>query len=154
MAESKKRAAAEQPADKALAPKRPTSRPRTTSRKPAIFHTRSLATTEARKALPQLVNKMSAKTKASADLMQDAIDIGPHRKGGAVLLPGVDLAAHATEVAELRVRVQQLEEDLEDAGMALFLQERLAITSGQRLTTEQFLTGIGMEGHIEQIQER
>jgi hypothetical protein len=97
---------------------------------------------------------MSAKHKASTDLMEDAIDIGPHRKGGAVLLPSIDLAAHATEVAELRARVEQLEEDLEDAGMALFLQERLAITSGQRLTTEQFLTGIGMEGHIEKLRER
>jgi hypothetical protein len=38
--------------------------------------------------------------------------------------------------------------------MALFLQERLATTSGQRLTTEQFLAGIGMEGHIEQLRGR
>jgi hypothetical protein len=127
-------------------------RPAATQR--AGSRTRSLATTEARKALPQLVNKMSAKHKASADLMEDAIDIGPHRKGGAVLLPSVDLAAHATEVADLRARVEQLEEDLEDAGMALFLQERLATTSGQRLTTEQFLAGIGMEGHIEQLRGR
>lgn len=135
--------------------KRPAvSRPRTTSRKTAVFKTKSLGTTEARKALPQLVSKMSAKRKASVDLMQDAVDIGPHRKGGAVLLPGVDLAAHATEVAELRARVEQLEEDLEDAGMALFLQERLGATSGQRLTTEEFLTGIGMEGHIEQLPRR
>jgi hypothetical protein len=150
MAETKKRPGAKQPADNASVPTRPVSRAQTT----AVFQRKSLATTEARKALPQLVNKMSAKSKPSADLMQDAIDIGPHRKGGAVLLPGVDLAAHATEVAELRARVEQLEEDLEDAGMALFLQERLATTSGRRLTTQQFLTGIGMEGHIEQLPER
>jgi hypothetical protein len=68
--------------------------------------------------------------------MEDAIEIGSHRKGGPVLLPGVDLAAHTAEVHELRARVEQLEEDLEDAGMALLLQERLATTSGQRLTTE------------------
>jgi hypothetical protein len=104
--------------------------------------------------LPQLVNAMGAKRTASVDLMQDAVAIGPHRKGGAVLLPGIDLAAHATEVAELRARVEQLEEDLEDAGMALFLQERLASTSGQRLSVEQFLTEIGMEGHVEQLPER
>ncbi len=153
MAETTKRAAAKQPANEASASKHSVSRPRPTSRKLAGFQTKSLATTEARKALPQLVNEMSAKNEASADLMQDAIDIGPHRKGGAVLLPGVDLAAHVTEVAELRARVEQLEEDLEDAGMALFLQERLATTTGQWLTTEQFLTGIGMEGHIEQLPE-
>ena len=149
-AETKKGSAATQPANTPSARKRPVAR----SRKPASFQARSLATTEARKALPQLVNTMSAKDKASADLMQDAIVIGAYRKGGAVLLPSVDLAAHATEVAELRDRVEQLEEDLEDAGMALFLQERLATTSGERLTTEQFLTGIGMEEHVEQLRER
>jgi hypothetical protein len=73
---------------------------------------------------------------------------GRHRdrtasKGWAGPPAGVDLAAHTAEVHELRARVEQLEEDLEDAGMALLLQERLATTSGQRLTTEQFLTGIG-----------
>jgi len=94
---------------------------------------------------------MSAKAKASADLLEDAVEIGPHRKGGAVLLPGIDVAAHAAAVFELRARVERLEEDLEDAGMALLLQERLATTPGPRLTIEQFLTGIGMEGHIEQL---
>ncbi len=115
---------------------------------------KSMATTEARKALPQLVKQMSAKDRPSADLMHDAVDIGPHRKGGAVLLPEVDVAAHAAEVAELRARVEQMEEDLEDAGMALFLQERLATTSGQRLTAAQFLSGIGMEGHVERLPRR
>jgi hypothetical protein len=33
------------------------------------------------------------------------------------------------------------------------LQERLATTSGQRLSTEHFLTGIGMEGHIDQLRK-
>ena len=149
-AETRKGSAATQPATKPPARKHLVSR----SREPAILHARSLATTEARKALPQLVNTMSAKDKASADLMQDAIVIGAYRKGGAVLLPSIDLAAHTTEVAELRARVEQLEEDLEDAGIALFLQERLATTSGERLTTEQFLTGIGMEGHAERLRER
>jgi hypothetical protein len=127
----------------------PAARSRTASRRPAISPTRSLATTEARKTLAQLVNTMSAKRKASADLLEDAVEIGRHRKGGAVLLPGVDLAALAAEIIELRVRVEQLEEDLEDAGMALLLQERLAAIPGRRLTIEQFLTGIGTERHVE-----
>ena len=132
----------------------PASRARTPSHAPAVFEARSLATTEARKVLPQLVNAMSAKGKASADVMEDAVVIGRHRTGGAVLLPGVDLAAIAADVVALRARVEQLEADLEDAGMALFLQERLATIPGRRLTTEQFLTGIGMESHVEQLRER
>jgi hypothetical protein len=149
MAKTKQPSAAET-TSKESAPARPTpSRGRTVARK-----SKSMATTEARKALPQLVKQMSAKRSPSADLMRDAIEIGPHRKGGAILLPEVDVAAHAAEVANLRGRVEQLEEDLEDAGMALFLQERLATTSGERLTAEQFLTGIGMEGHIERLPGR
>jgi hypothetical protein len=112
---------------------------------------RSMATTEARQALPQLVKAMGAKREPSTDLMHDAIDIGPHRTGGAVLLPAIDLLAHADEVTRLHARVEELEDELEDAGMALFLQERLASTSGERLTTEEFLTGIGMEDHIERL---
>lgn len=111
----------------------------------------SMATTEARKALPRLVKEMGAKREPSADLMQDAIDIGPHRKGGAILLPGVDVTAYAEEVARLRERVEELEEDLEDAGMALFLQERLSATSGERITAEELLTSIGMADHIERL---
>lgn len=54
----------------------------------------------------------------------------------------------------LRARVAELEEDLEDAGMALFLQERLWSASGERLTGEQFLTGIGMEQRVERLRGR
>jgi polyhydroxyalkanoate synthesis regulator phasin len=117
-------------------------------------HAKSMATTEARRALPQLVKQMGAKRKPSANLLHDAVDIGPHRKGGAVLLPEVDVTAHAAEVAKLRARVAELEDELEDAGMALFLQDRLASTSGARLTTEEFLTGIGMQDRIERLPER
>lgn len=106
-----------------------------------------MATTEARKALPQLVRTMGAKVVPSANLMDDAVDIGPHRKGGAMLLPEVDVTAHAAEVVRLQARVDELERNLEDVGMVLFLQDRLAATSGERLTTDEFLAAIGMEGH-------
>jgi hypothetical protein len=106
-----------------------------------------MAITEARKALPQLVKQMSAKPKASGNLMDDAVDIGAHRNGGAVLLPEVDVAGHAAEIAKLRAQVEQLEEDLEHAAMALFVQQRIATTSGSRLTAERFLVCIGMEAH-------
>jgi hypothetical protein len=113
-----------------------------------------MATTEARKALPQLVRTMAGKLVPSANLLEDAVGIGPHRKGGAILLPEVDVIAHAAELARLHARVEELEDDLEDAGLVLFLQDRLATTAGERLTTEEFLRGIGMEGHIDQLPGR
>lgn len=108
----------------------------------------SMATTEARKALPQLVRDMSAKAKPSQSLLDDAVAIGPHRRGGAMLVPEVDVTAHVREVEELRARVEQLEDALEDAGLALLVQDRLATTSRERLTAAEFLRGIGMEGHV------
>ena len=81
--------------------------------------------------------KRWARRASARPTSQDAIDIGPHRKSGAVLLPGVDVAAYAEEVTRLRERVEELEEDLKDAGLALFLQERPSTTSGERLIPEQ-----------------
>jgi len=124
---------------------------RRTARKPSMSDPTSMATTEARAALPRLVKQMGAKREPSVDLLQDAIDIGPHRTGGAVLLPEVDALAHAEQVTRLRAQVAQLEEALEDVGMVLFLQDRLATTAGPRLSAEQFLSDIGMEGHIERL---
>jgi hypothetical protein len=115
---------------------------------------KTLATAEARRELPRLVKEMAAKDDPSDGLLDHAVGIGPHRKGGAVLIPEVDAVAHADEVSELKARVEELEDELEDVGMALFLQERLASTSGKRLSAEEFLRGIGMEGHIDLLPGR
>ncbi len=112
---------------------------------------RSMASTEARQALPELVKSMGAKHTASADLLADAVEIGPHRKGGALLLPEVDALEYMQSTERLRERVSQLEESIENLGMALFLGDRLAATSGERLSSEQFLTGIGMEEFVAEL---
>ncbi|MGH2878089.1 MAG: hypothetical protein ACRDK4_00550 [Solirubrobacteraceae bacterium] len=110
-----------------------------------------MASTEARQALPELVKSMGAKHTASADLLADAVEIGPHRKGGALLLPEVDALEYMQSTERLRERVSQLEESIENLGMALFLGDRLAATSGERLSSEQFLTGIGMEEFVAEL---
>ena len=112
---------------------------------------RSLATAEARSQLPKLVKGMSEKRRPSGGLLDDAVEIGPHRKGGAMLVPEVDVRAHARDLQELQAKVDELEDEIEDLGLALFLQERLAKTSGRRLTAEEFLRGIGMEDHVERL---
>jgi hypothetical protein len=43
----------------------------------------------------------------------------PHRKGGAILIPEVDVAASEREKEALRSRVDELEEEMEDLGLAL-----------------------------------
>jgi hypothetical protein len=111
----------------------------------------SLPTAEARRQLPSLVKEMGAKVKASASLLQDAVDIGPHRTGGAILIPAVDVVKHQQTVEALRARVEQLEGELEDVALGIFLQQRLATTTGDRLGAEEFLTGIGMEEFVAKL---
>lgn len=60
------------------------------------------------------------------------------------MLPTVDLVA-------AKERIEELEEELENAGLALFLQERLAATEGIRLSAGDFLMEIGMGEFVERL---
>lgn len=111
----------------------------------------SLPTAEARRQLPSLVKEMGAKQKPSKSLLNDAVDIGPHRKGGAILIPEIDVAYNERELEQLRDRIEQLEDELEDLGLALFIEERLASSAGKRLTAQEFLAGIGMEDFVAKL---
>ena len=44
-----------------------------------------------------------------------------------------------------------MEEELENAGLALFLQERLGKSDGERLSAGDFLTEIGMGEFVERL---
>lgn len=66
------------------------------------------------------------------------------QEGSASLVPTVDLVA-------AKERIEELEEDLENAGLALFLQERLAKSADRRLSAGDFLTEIGMGEFVEQL---
>jgi hypothetical protein len=48
-------------------------------------------------------------------------------------------------------RIEGLEEELENAGLALFLQERLAKNDGERLSAGDFLKEIGMREFVGQL---
>jgi hypothetical protein len=91
-----------------------------------------LATTEARDGLNKLVAKMGGKDTASEDLLEDAVSIGPHRKGGAVLLPEVDVAAAMARQEELEAEVLRLQDELEDVLLVRTLEHLYA----DRSTTE------------------
>lgn len=105
----------------------------------------ALGTSEARRNLPQLVRKASVRRKPSADLESNAIRIKPRgQEGSASLVPTVDLIA-------AKDRIDELEEELENAGLALFLQERLQVSRGSRLSAADFLAEIGMGEFVEQL---
>jgi len=109
-------------------------------RKPA-----ALGTSEARRSLPQLVRKASSRRTPSPNLESNVIEIATRgQEGSASLLPTVDLVA-------AKERIEELEEELENAGLALFLQERLAATEGIRLSAGDFLMEIGMGEFVERL---
>ncbi len=95
--------------------------------------------------MPQLVKKASSRRKPSPDPESNAIRITTRgQEGSASLVPTVDLIA-------AKDRIEELEEELENAGLALFLQERLATSQEKRLNASDFLTEIGMGEFVEQL---
>ena len=105
----------------------------------------ALGTSEARRNLPQLVKEASSRRKPSTDLESNVVRIATRgQEGSASLVPTVDLVA-------AKERIEELEEELENAGLALFLQERLAGSESHRLSAGDFLTEIGMGEFVEQL---
>jgi hypothetical protein len=105
----------------------------------------ALGTSEARRSLPQLVKRASSRRKPSLDPESHAVRITTRgQDGSASLVPTVDLIA-------AKERIEELEEELENAGLALFLQDRLQKEDGKRLSAGDFLAEIGMNEFIGQL---
>lgn len=107
-----------------------------------------MGTSEARENLPHLVKEAVSHRRPASSPKAHAVEIKPRgERRSASLVPTIDLDA-----AERRI--EELEEELENAGIALFLQDRLSKTSGKRLSAEEFLRGIGMDEFVEQLPRR
>ena len=106
-----------------------------------------LGTSEARKSLPELVRKAVAPGRASSSVRKRAVEIKPRGESrSASLVPTIDLEAAEDESAKLH-------EELENAGIALFLLDRLNRTSGDRLSEAEFLEGIGMADFARELSD-
>jgi hypothetical protein len=55
------------------------------------------------------------------------------------------------DLTAAKERIEELEEELENAGLALFLQDRVQGERGERLSAGDFLSEIGMSEFVEQI---
>lgn len=108
----------------------------------------ALGTSEARRTLPELVKNASSKRKPAADPERNAVRIETRgNSGSASLVPTIDLLA-------AKNRIEELEEELENAGIALFLQERLTEGEGPRIGAGEFLKEIGMGEFVERLPRR
>lgn len=107
-----------------------------------------MGTSEARKSLPELVRRAVAKKRPARSLRRNAVEIQPRGEERSVsLVPTIDLDAAEEQI-------EGLKEDLENAGIALFVLDRLNRTSGERLSEAEFLAEIGMEEFAKEAANR
>lgn len=83
---------------------------------------RRLTIDEARKGLHAIVGEFRELDEPSGSLLDRAVEVGPRRQGGMVMVPEVDARA-AVE------RIGELEDELEQIGAVLLIEERRASTS-------------------------
>lgn len=108
-----------------------------------IRPTRSLPTTRARSELPKLVNEMVAVTKPGETLADHAVEVGPRNRGGAWLLPAVDVDAAIDREESLRERVDELEDEAENMSLGFLLIQRLEQSSGKTTAGADFIRELG-----------
>lgn len=101
---------------------------------------------EARTELYALVKEFAEMQESSESLLDRAVEIGPRRRGGAILVPEVD-AIEATR------RIKELEDELEDIGLALLLQERLGEPGG-RISLDELAAELGLSDVVAEERAR
>ncbi len=120
----------------ALAP-----RPRATATPP-----RRMGTSEARAGFSKLVAELSQRDEPSDSLADNAIEIGPQRKGGVWLVPELDAQA-AVE------HIQELEDEIENIAIAFLIEERRQRSSGKAISGSDLIRELGFPKLAEGLPE-
>ena len=117
---------------------------------------KTMPTTAARDQLPSLVEKARSVTRASESLARHAVDIGPYNKGGAWLIPEVDVQAAVRREERLKERISHLEAELERVeSLALLELVRERVTSeeaGSRISGIEFIRELGNESLADELE--
>ena len=92
---------------------------------PRLSGVPNLTLDEARKQLHGLSKRFSGLRKPSGSLLDRAVDVGPHRKGGLLIVPEIDAIATVERLEAAERENEELLEELEDVGIILLAQERL-----------------------------
>ncbi len=86
----------------------------------------TLTLEEGRQQLYELANRFGKLKKPSDSLLERAQSVGPHRTGGLLLVPEIDALATVERLEEAEREKEELLDELEDLGVLLLAQERLA----------------------------
>ena len=93
---------------------------------PSRVKTPSLTIEEGRQRLHAFAGRFHKLTKPSASLLDRAQPVGPYRKGGLLFVPEIDALAAVQRLEEAERENEELLDELEDLGIILLAQERLA----------------------------
>lgn len=104
---------------------------------------RVLSTHVARDQLYKLVSHFSRTRKASASLLDRAVEVGPRGRGGVLILPKIDAEAALKRIA-------QLEDELEDLTLARFLEGRLQSPAEDLLSVQELADSVGLRHLVEE----
>jgi hypothetical protein len=85
-----------------------------------------LTVEEGRTALHSYVKEFRGLTKPSASLLDRAVEVGPRRQGGLLLVPEIDALAAVNRLDEVERENDELLDELEAVGIALLAEARLA----------------------------
>jgi hypothetical protein len=114
-------------------------------RRHVIRPARSLPTTQARTELPRLVNELVAVEKPGETLADHAVEVGPRNRGGVWLVPAVDVDAAMDREEGLRLRVDELEDEVENIALGFLLMERLGQSTRETTSGAEFIRGLGFD---------
>jgi hypothetical protein len=93
---------------------------------PRLGHLPSLTLEEARQQLHKLASRFGRMRKPSDSLLDRAVDVGPHRRGGMLIVPEIDALEALDRLDAAERENDELLDELEDVGIILLAQERLA----------------------------
>jgi len=86
----------------------------------------TLTLEEGRQQLHEIASRFGKLTKPSGSLLERAQSVGAYRKGGLLLVPEIDALATVERLEQAEREKGELLEELEDMGIILLAQERLA----------------------------
>ena len=86
----------------------------------------SLTLEEGRQRLHELASRFLRLKKPSRSLLERAQAVGPHRRGGMLLVPEIDALAAVERLEQVEREKEELLDELEDLGIILLAQERLS----------------------------
>jgi hypothetical protein len=108
---------------------------------------RVLTVEEGRQQLHTIARQFGAFEQGSENLTDRAVEVGPHRRGGLLLLPKVDVEEAERRRVELEREREELLDDLEVFGISLLAEERLSSPTPveQLLTLDELVREHGFE---------